>query len=523
MRTALLLLCLLIATKLVAQTTTIPLLPGENWWGGRIADAPLMPFQPGYAADLRWNNGNQVQPLLLSDQGRFVWCETTFAFVVTDSTLVITSKRADVQHGKIGATLSEAYRFAAENLFPFKGKISYEQRFTAPHYTTRTEQTQDQHQAGILAYAHSIIAHGFPPGVLIIGDGWQQDYGEWNFHPDRFPSPKAMMDELHELGFRVMLWVCPFVSADSPMFGELYEKHDAFLLDPNHPQAALQMKWRKGLRALLDFTHPPAQQWFRGELDRLQRDFGIDGFKLEGGDFEYFHWAVPHQKNTGFAEQSELYGRIGLDYPLNEYRASFKLGGEPLVQRLEDKSFTWEELQQLIPSMNLLGMMGYPFACPGAIGGDEDQSFGGDQEIDQELMVRWAQAQALLPMMQFSVAPWQVLDAEHLVAVHQAALLHQEFGPLLLQLAKEAAASGEPIVKSMEYAFPAGHYSLLHDQFMLGKDYLVAPVLAPGVREREVVLPPGKWAYVPSGEVFVGPATVKVEVPLGVLGYFRRG
>jgi alpha-glucosidase len=316
--------------------------------------------------------------------------------------------------------------------------------------------------------------------------------------------------------------MCPFVSGDNQVFRELYEKHDAFLHDPNNPGAALMIKWWNGHSALLDFTHPPAETWFRSELDRLQSDYGIDGFKLDAGDFNFYHWAVPHKKNTGFAEQGELYARIGLDYPLNEYRACFKLGGEPLAQRLHDKNFNWEDLRKLVPSMTLLGLMGYPFACPDMIGGGEYRSFLALEKLDQELIVRSAQVHALMPMMQFSVAPWRVLDATHLAAAKEAALLHQQFGPKILKLAKAASVSGEPIVKSMEYAYPEGDYALIHDQFLLGDDYLVAPVLESGVREREVILPAGKWKYIPTGEVFTGPGKVVVEVPLEVLAYFRK-
>ncbi|VAW23213.1 hypothetical protein MNBD_BACTEROID01-1875 [hydrothermal vent metagenome] len=48
----------------------------------------------------------------------------------------------------------------------------------------------------------------------MIDDNWQEDYGKWDFHPGRFPNPKGMMDSLHQMGFKVMVWICPFVSPD---------------------------------------------------------------------------------------------------------------------------------------------------------------------------------------------------------------------------------------------------------------------------------------------------------------------
>jgi hypothetical protein len=52
----------------------------------------------------------------------------------------------------------------------------------------------------------------------MIDDTWQFDYGEWYFDPRRFSDPKGMMAKLHEMGYKVLLWMCPFVSMDSPAF-----------------------------------------------------------------------------------------------------------------------------------------------------------------------------------------------------------------------------------------------------------------------------------------------------------------
>ena len=52
----------------------------------------------------------------------------------------------------------------------------------------------------------------------MIDDNWQEDYGTWEFSPRRFTDPKGMIDQLHAMGFKVMMWMCPFVSADSADF-----------------------------------------------------------------------------------------------------------------------------------------------------------------------------------------------------------------------------------------------------------------------------------------------------------------
>lgn len=69
-----------------------------------------------------------------------------------------------------------------------------------------------QNQDKILEYARSIVKDGYKPGLLIIDDTWQKDYGVWEFNATNFHDPKAMMKELHELGFLVSMWICPYRS-----------------------------------------------------------------------------------------------------------------------------------------------------------------------------------------------------------------------------------------------------------------------------------------------------------------------
>ena len=98
--------------------------------------------------------------------------------------------------------------------------------------------------------------------------------------------------------------------------------------------------------------------------------------------------------------------------------------------------------------------------------------------------------------------------------------LHLGMGDHILKLAKEAAKTGEPIVKPMALAFPDGGYELIKNQFVLGNDIIVAPVLEKGVRSRSVVLPEGKWQD-EVGRTYAGGQTVEIDVPLKRLPYFK--
>ena len=169
--------------------------------------------------------------------------------------------------------------------------------------------------------------------------------------------------------------------------------------------------------------------------------------------------------------------------------------------------------------MLLEGIMGYPFSCPDMIGGGQFTSFLDDAPIDQELVVRSTQVHALMPMMQFSVAPWRILDKKHFNAVLDAVNLRNKFKETILTLAKKASSNGEPVVRSMEYVYPHKGYVNINDQFMLGNKILVAPYLSKGEGSREVILPKGKWKS-DTGEIYKGGTSINVEVPLTRLPYF---
>ena len=165
--------------------------------------------------------------------------------------------------------------------------------------------------------------------------------------------------------------------------------------------------------------------------------------------------------------------------------------------------------------------MGYAFSCPDMIGGGEYRSFQTGATIDQDLVVRSAQCHALMPMMQFSVAPWRVLDERHLKAVLKAVKLRQQYRRYILDLARQSARTGEPIVRSMEYEFPHQEYAQVNDQFLLGHRLLVAPVLEQGAGCRLVIFPNGKWKAF-DGKVYAGPSRLSISVPIDDLCYFEK-
>jgi len=533
-------LCLItLAIVLHACTTTtespqqieLEIAEGEFWWVGVTSESHLFPIDSGsFEIDLYGNTaGNQVQPLLISSAGRYIWSDDPFRVKIAGSLIQVESDFGSLESGMEGETLRETYQFASKTFFPPSGDMPDPVLFTHPQFNTWIELTYYQNQVDVLKYAHAIVESGFEPGVLMIDEGWANDYGDWTFNLETFPDPKSMMDELHALGFKVMLWVSPYISPDGAFFKELFLDSDnvVWIRNPEHPEWPAILQWWDGFSAVVDLTSPSGVTFLQDQLDKLVNDFGVDGFKLDGGDA--VHYSDERMLNGSLSfvpetlpnEHTEAFARFGLNYKLNEYRATWKMGGQALAQRLRDKGHNWEDLRTLVPGIINQGLMGYPFTCPDLIGGGEYLSFRNIDTIDQELIVRAAQAHALMPMMQFSVAPWRVLDSENLKICVDMADLHTEMGSEILALAEASALSGEPIIRPLEYAFPQQGYVGITDQFLLGNDILVAPVVEKGATSRVIQFPPGSWLG-DDGSLVEGPAEITVDAPLERLPWYQK-
>lgn len=276
----------------------------------------------------------------------------------------------------------------------------------------------------------------------MIDCGWADYNGRLEFHSGRFPDPRGMMEALHGMGFRVMLWECPFITADSEEYRQLAAR--GYLVRQPDGEPAIK-HWWDGYSAVLDMTHPGARDWLRAKNAALMERYGVDGFKMDAGDARYYS-----ETDVTFAPvtpngQCELWARFGLTYAYNEYRACFGCSGESLVQRLADKCHSWDEsgLGALVPHMLAQSALGYPFGCPDMIGGGEYLNFlQNSYSLDEELVVRYAQCSALMPMMQFSAAPWRILSEENFRLCREAAQLHVRYGGEIYRLAQAYRETG---------------------------------------------------------------------------------
>lgn len=391
-----------------------------------------------------------------------------------------------------------------------------------PIWSTWAEYSTEVNDSRVLDFARGVSEHGFNNSQVEIDDNWETCYGEAVFNPDRFPDPRAMVDQLHSEGFRVTLWVHPFINTNCPSFAVADQQ--GYLAKDASGTTQLT-HWWNGDAGLIDFTNAEAAAWWAQRLLDLQQNTGVDSFKFDAGESSWLPENYTLQVDERFwpniysIKYMETVTQFG---NMIEARVGHNTQQFPVFIRMLDKDSSWDYnngLKTLIPSLLHFGLLGYPFVLPDMIGGN---AYAG--RPSKELFVRWAQANAFMPALQFSVLPWEY-DEEVTELCQEVTRLHSEYTPLLLSLAQEATISVAPMMRPTWWLCPTLEECLTADQqFLVGDDLLVAPVVKHiNADTLDVVLPPGEWQQAGTGTVTSGPTTFTVtNITLDTLVYFTR-
>jgi myogenesis-regulating glycosidase len=512
----------------------IKLTPGGHWYGGNVTSAHIWPLETGNSGfDPFYATSNQTSPIWLTSSGMGVFVnsydEMGFDINRDNSgmfSLFINDQSALNVTIIVGENIVDAY-FTMIQLIGLPEQVPPKEFFTKPIFNTWIEFFTEVHQDGVVEYARTMRSREFPYSILMIDDGWATAYGDFEFDKSKFPDPAGMIAELDSLGFKVALWITPFVEHASENF--LFAQERAFLILDETGEGPYITRWWNGDAGLIDFSNPDAYNWYVNELNGLIKRYNIAGFKLDGGDAEYLSQPYRSFGSITPNEYTDLFASVGSYFAVNEFRVSWLTQSRGLVQRLRDKGPNWSKedgLNSLIPHGLTIGLIGYPFFCPDMIGGGLDGGFRNEEfmGMDPELFIRWTQASALMPMMQFSYAPWH-LDERSLEIVKKYVDLHTDLGDYIYELALEAGREGTPIVRPLFFRNPEDPDTYtIPDQFMLGEKYLVAPVLTKGALSRDIYLPEGTWRDYWTGAVYRGKTKLtEFPAPIDLLPVFISG
>jgi len=510
------------------KRVTINSMDSEKWYGAVMMDGDKQPFTvfPRFDIANECHDG-QTASLLISNKGRYIWSDKPFIFSFDKGNIRIESSFEKIRPVRAGQTLRDAYLAASRNHFAFDGTIPPAEFFTKPQFNNWIESAVlGINQENAQKYVSDISRNGFPCGVLMIDGGWMVQHGTFSFNPETFPNPVELFDSIHDKGYKGMIWTSYFMSADSRSMYLDYRlnqprKKPLLVESTEYPGEECIVHWWSGKSVTFDLTNPEAFEEFVSILEGFKEQYHIDGFKFDGGNPEYFRGKARFfEQDMQACDFSHAYNLLGLRFPYHEFRAGYNMGGYPIIVRLQDVEHSWKGLENMIYDVLTGGIMGYPYVIGDMIGGGLAGHFAPGGYFSPKLVVRSCQAQALMPMMQFSVAPWRVLSEEECNICRDFANLHVRFAPYIMELVQHAAQTGEPIVRMMEYEFPGQGFDKRMTQFMLGSRFLIAPV----VREDDtltVELPAGQWRD-DLGVMHSGPSVLELDnVPLERLPYYE--
>ena len=300
-----------------------------------------------------------------------------------------------------------------------------------------------------------------------------------------------------------------------------------------------------GTAALIDFSDPPAVRWWQSRV-RAALDAGADGFMQDFGEEVAVGWHF-HDGETG----ATMHNR----YPILYERATRELidayerrhpgrhiffftragySGDPGSYAYDSANFLGDNttsydhasgLASVAPDMLNRGIGG-AFGSTTDIGGYEDLTTGG---TTKELLLRWAELAALTPFFRLhnsgnagTQMPW-AFDAQTVAVYERYAAVHRSAQGLITRLWRTADATGVPIMRPLWLADPGDAAAAGQDEeWLLGPDVLVAPVVTEGARARSVFFPPGCWRDAETSRRYRGPLSATVAAPLAALPYFER-
>jgi alpha-D-xyloside xylohydrolase len=414
--------------------------------------------------------------------------------------------------------------------------------------------TQDE----LLGIAREYKRRGLPLSVIVIDYFHWTRQGEWRFDPADWPDPAAMVAELEQLGVKLMVSIWPTVNPASENYAEMDEA--GLLVGNEHGFPSQLAIWDRGSSARVpmtfyDATNPDARAYVWAKVKEGYYKYGIRTWWLDACEPEL----VPEQPEN-LRYQAGPGAEVSNIYPMLHARGFYegmRAEGETEILSLcrsawagsqrygalvwsGDIDSTFEDLRRQIPAGLNIGLSGIPWWTTD-IGGFKNGEITAPSF--RELIVRWFQFGVFCPVFRLHGIrqPGTLIGAEQTGAanevwsfgaesygiIRQLLFLRERLRPYVMEQMRVAHETGLPPMRPLFMDFPADPASWeVEDQFLLGSDILVAPVVTEGARERRVYLPAGPggttWQDAWTGAEHQGGGWITAPAPLDTIPVYLR-
>lgn len=327
-------------------------------------------------------------------------------------------------------------------------------------------------------------------------------------------------------------WLHPFVPHTDSDFNDALV-NEAFLPGTEDLSVTL-VKWWETYGAIINVLNNDTARHHGNKLDNFTADNGLHVLKFDGGQFTVLPKCVLIEglSQPGNFTKSFVQFVAARRPPngLSEVRVGFFTQDQPVLIQLLDRKSTWDQqngLRSVLNAVLALGIGGYPFVVPGTVGG-----IGASQVKDEELYIRWMQLNTFLPFMQFSVPPSSISQKAGDLATRLVDMRRSRLSHVFIRLAQNATVTGHPIIRPLWWLSDIDSTTVAKtEQFLIGDDLMVVPILEPRVYSCQVYFPRyTEWRVEePEGEKSkctasqcANGSTQQFNVPLDQVLYFSR-
>lgn len=378
----------------------------------------------------------------------------------------------------------------------------------------------------------------------------KQLWWNWELDKDHYPGWDALVDELHQQGIRMMVYVnCHLADAA----GKSNHRRNLFAEAAAHgylvknrfgePHLIQNSDFSGGM---LDLTNPHAQRWMKAVLHQQVIGIGASGWMADYGE------ALPYDAVLWSGEPASSYhnrypeawaalnretiddtgrGKELVFFSRSAYRHS---PSHSTLFWLGDQLVSWDHFDGIKTAVTGLlssGLSGFSLNHSDIGGHTGNTNAIRSYHRTRELLLRWTELNAFTTI--FRTHEGNTPDANHQFYSDEESLAHfirfakvyNAWSFYRKQLVREAAQTGLPVVRHLLVHYPSDPnvYDLWYQQFMVGSEFMVAPVLDPNTDKVAAYLPAGRWVHLWSSDSY-GPEAgrVTVHAPLGQPAVFYR-
>lgn len=386
-------------------------------------------------------------------------------------------------------------------------------------------ETQDE----LLEVARKYRRLGIPLSAIVVDYFHWTEQGDYKFDKNYWPDVRAMADELHETGTKLIVSVWPTINENSENYK--YMSQNNMLMRTVHGSDRVFNFY--GWQAEIDVTNPATRDFVWSKLRRNYIDNGVDALWLDEAEpeihpeqFENLIWHI------GRAD------KVALLYPYYYSKLAYdgfkSMGRDDIVTLTrcaylgsqKHASLVWSgDIPSTFESLAHQVNAGLNMAMCGIVWWNTDIGgfYGADTTSDyfRELIVRWFQFGVFSPVMRLhgsrirhgeksslkepSGDPnelWSFGDEVFKILKELVFLRERLRGYISAQM-KIASEKGYPVMRPMFFEYPDDEVCYtLNSQYMFGSDIIFAPIVDRGQTETTVYIPEGEWVLTKDKTVY---------------------